>query len=783
MRDGAARPSSPERAFLIVVDDWERFDAAARTSLQALLTQLVTEAGAACIIATTDRRTVTGRTELPHRRLDPLDAAAARGLLSARDVDLPFRLVSRLLMLTAGNPLLLDVIGRAWAEDASAGPSPFRPHPRIPAAEERVLARTRSLSRECSDELLLVAVATAELPGAGPWVGEPGPVREAAEAGLLAPAGEGCVFRDPVVRAVVLSTAAPAALRAARVLVADRLGAPEHLRLLLGEPSGATPEERVDLLERAADERLRAGRAQEALVLLSEARGLAPTGTVRDGIAARTAVIAAFEGDAASLERALDDGAALGEPSRLLDAARHVDALMRRGDVRESRRAVVAALAEAPPDSASADLLLAALHFACVLRGDALWWQEALDLGAERRLDPVLRLVEACVAPTAPDEWERRMRLAEESAASGDPWKKVALHLAWSLLEVSDERSARLAGALDAAEREGGLPATLALTRRAVAALHRGRLDEAAADLDSAALSARELPTVTALIEATRALLHAVRGDDAGTRRSAERATSWALQHGAPTIARAADQARSSLDLARGRFEEAHARFSARPSTATIGLGPGYGPLELLDAAEAASRLRLIEHAAALREAADDLAGAVTTPRQRMLVTAATAVLDTTEGACAVFEQALGLASDEFPLERSRVHLCYGEWLRRRMRPLEARAQFRLAAAGFTALGAELWHTRAQQELRAAGGGPTTPSPPPRGPSSASRSAGSSLSLRRVLSNKQIANRLFVSPRTVSGHLYRVFPKLGVTSRAGLRDALLALQRDQRAEQ
>ncbi|WP_425558473.1 response regulator transcription factor [Kribbella ginsengisoli] len=85
-------------------------------------------------------------------------------------------------------------------------------------------------------------------------------------------------------------------------------------------------------------------------------------------------------------------------------------------------------------------------------------------------------------------------------------------------------------------------------------------------------------------------------------------------------------------------------------------------------------------------------------------------------------------------------------------------------------LGAEPWAQRAERELRAAG----EISAPAR--TQSTTLTAQELQIARLaasgLTNKQIAARLFLSPRTVSGHLHRAFPKLGIATRAALRYAL-----------
>jgi DNA-binding CsgD family transcriptional regulator len=122
-----------------------------------------------------------------------------------------------------------------------------------------------------------------------------------------------------------------------------------------------------------------------------------------------------------------------------------------------------------------------------------------------------------------------------------------------------------------------------------------------------------------------------------------------------------------------------------------------------------------------------------------------------------------------WPFDLARVHLLYGEWLRRSRQITMARHHLQTALAAFDRLDASAWAERAAAELaatapvrqRSAEEAPLTPQ---------------ELQVAELaaagLSNKEIGARLYMSHRTVGAHLYRVFPKLGVGSRAALRDAL-----------
>ena len=112
-----------------------------------------------------------------------------------------------------------------------------------------------------------------------------------------------------------------------------------------------------------------------------------------------------------------------------------------------------------------------------------------------------------------------------------------------------------------------------------------------------------------------------------------------------------------------------------------------------------------------------------------------------------------------------------GERLRRTRRSSESRVPLRSARDTFDALGAKAWSERARQELRASGETSRQRHPEARDELTPQEHQIAQMAARG-LTNREIGQLLYLSHRTISSHLYRIFPKLGITSRAELRDTL-----------
>ncbi len=246
----------------------------------------------------------------------------------------------------------------------------------------------------------------------------------------------------------------------------------------------------------------------------------------------------------------------------------------------------------------------------------------------------------------------------------------------------------------------------------------------------------------------------------------------WAGPRGARTAQVYARHALVLADLGQGDFESAYHHATAMSPPGTLA---SHVPhclwvvMELVDAAVRTQRHDDADrHVRAMREA--DLAAL--SPRLAMLMTASAAIAADDEQAPALFQRALGLPTvDRWPFDAARVRLAYGERLRRTRAATESRIPLQAALTAFQKLGAAPWAARAELELRATGAIRT-----PSGARGAESLTPQELQIARLaasgLTNKQIAKRLYLSPRTVGGHLYQIFPKLGITTRAALRDAL-----------
>jgi DNA-binding CsgD family transcriptional regulator len=224
------------------------------------------------------------------------------------------------------------------------------------------------------------------------------------------------------------------------------------------------------------------------------------------------------------------------------------------------------------------------------------------------------------------------------------------------------------------------------------------------------------------------------------------------------------------LDLNRGHLDTALVQLE------TIFRGPMRYHASALqsipDLVEAAVRLGQPQRAAEPLARFSQWARHADTPSTDALVERCHALLDLDGDAERHYLAALKLHEASF--EQARTQLLYGAWLRRVRRKADARTQLRAAVDYLDRIGATPWAERARAELRATG---TTISPPA-SRAGLPRLTPQELQVARLaaqgLSNRDIAAQLFLSPRTVGYHLYKAYPKLGITSRSQLDPDTLA---------
>ncbi len=717
-------------------------------------------------------------------RLGPLSVGALHQLVLDRlGRALARPAVVRIATAARGNPFFALEIAREVLRrgEPSAGQG-------LPAPEDLaqlVAGRIRRLPPATREQLLMVAaLSTPRLTLLDRAALEP-----AEAAALIEIAGPTVAFSHPLFSAAVYNSVSGARRRALHQRLAELVSDPEerarHLALGADEPS----EEIALELDRAADRAISRGAPDAAADLLELAATLTPS----DGHErALGRAVAAAEGhfDAGDLARAhsLTDrvlaespGAPVrGNALRLLGELRYIE-----GSFAEA----VALFEEAltlvgqAPGEAELHLNLAFAHSILGAGQAASRHAEAAIEAATRAGDRALQAAALAMSATRDFRLDRpldRSRI-ETALALEDPDRRMVMpmrptRLAGIAEYYSDNfaRAASLYGQLrqDAIDRgeDSHLPmvdADLSMVERT-----RGNLRRALEIADEGCEIARMLGSQTAEADmlCERSYVRAALGDVAGSRADADAAlacstddayaASW-LGSARAFLALSLGDARAASDVLGPFCAGVEAAGSCNQFTAVI----------IPDQIEALVTLGELERARALTAMLEQHGRTHDRPsalghaaRYRALLAAAAGDLTVaSEEATLALEQHQRV---EMPLELGRTLLVAGQIHRRAKQKRAARVHFQRALETFDAIGARLWSERARVELERTGlrhsdGDELTPTE--------SRVAGLAA---QGLTNKRIAESLFLSAKTIEANLSRIYLKLGIRSRAELGRAM-----------
>lgn len=740
---------------------------------------------------------------LPELPVATLSEAAAEELLDTRHVGLEPRIRRLVLDEARGNPLaLLELpphVSGARGERGGGNISGYTGIPLPQRLHQVYGARIESLDPPVRAELLRGALDGV---GAGTAADRTRGTRyrmrdadEAAARGLLNvdPLSGDFVFRHPLVRSTVVQMATPNQRRAAHAVLADLHREDLERRATHLAASTIDPDEQVAAtLEAAADSATLRGGALAAVGWLTRAAELSESSEERHRRLGNAAYIAGHSGQLEHAQQLVGTGGGPGandSPASALAAG--YAALFGDGDVRSTQRQVCAAVESMcdaglrEPDEVFTrlvDLLLVINQYA----GDeAAWARTHRILGDVGHLVPPLtRIYEDAwgdVVRRGADLHERVER-AFADPQDLEPWDVTRLCVAAYHVDTLSQYRPHLQRTVDREVETGAVADAMTM-------LNLIMLDQIAvgewAEAERTGQRCLELTTThqhSLFVHHTQAylgLLAALRGDVERARELQALVDAWARPRGVGFLTQIADATGTAAALSEGDYEAAYLHAIGLTPPGTFTPYAHQASRSLLDLVEAALHTGRSQQARAHALAARGANLPDISPRLALITYGALAM--TAEDAAeaeAMYDRAESHpAAVAFPFEHARIRLAHGIRLRHTQGRKAARPSLTLAAETFERLGAPEWAERARAELRATGTA---------APSSSAPFAALTWQEQRIadlaargLTNKEIGERIHLSPRTVSSHLYRVFPKLGITSRAALRDALGKLPSDQ----
>lgn len=768
-----------ERPLVLVIDDLHWLDTASGDVLAFVGRRVGSDAvlavGATRTVALDDPQRRSGLPDLELGRLAGADAAA---LLDTHAPQLSPAVRDRFLTEAAGNPLALVELPRSAAVGAAAGP-PSVALPLNNRLEAAFAARASDLGVRVNALLLTLAADAAcdlrrLLIAAGEAAGVPVTLRDAQraiDAGLIEAAGPSLRFRHPLMRSAVYQRAPlPARLDAHRCLAGQLADFPDRRLWHLASAALGPDEDLAGDLEHLAERALKRGATMSAVAALRRAGELTDRPT---SLVLRAAELASEVGARHEVEDLLatSDLSALGpvEQGRLasvLEVVRYPQFRDPAQRVRELTDFAVAAQ-QAGSTQVSRQLLWRAAS-RCFFQATGTDTAEARSrIASLVDADGDDPLALAVLAYTVPEERGAEVLERSQRAANGSEPDTLRF-LGSAALVLGD--FVRSSAWLDVAVADARAQGRLGVLARLLASSNWGRLwtgqwDQAHAELTEARALAHDTGEAfyTVAARTTLAAIAALRGDLPGAARLLDEVTASPLGAGMRYIQVAGAQARGLLHLFRGENQEAYAVLTRTfdPADPTYHRYMRWWLVpDLLDAAFGAQR---VDEARDLIAGLPELAATVRAPILLVAAEYAAAVLDDADP----FSGELA----RWPVYRARLQLHLGRRERRRYRTAQARDLLRAARDTFDALGAVPWAEAARSELRAAGENSGL-----RVSSAREQLSPQELQIATLaaegLTNRQIAERLFLSHRTVGSHLYRIYPKLGVTRRAQLAGAL-----------